>query len=102
MCIGALKGRLPAWWSSSANPQSRSLGARDSDAGLMLVEERAALLAQLVVRRMRLAFLIVWVVYYKQIRKSEQRPPLHLRAADLVPQPRTPVCHMAIAWSKLR
>ena len=32
----------------------------------------------------------VWAVYYKQIRKSEQRPPLHLRAADLVPQPRTP------------
>jgi len=26
----------------------------------------------------------VWAVYYKQIRKSEQRPPLHLRAADLV------------------
>ena len=44
----------------------------------------------------------VWAVYYKQIRKSEQRPPLHLRAADLVPQPRTPVCHMAIARSKLR
>ena len=37
----------------------------------------------------------VWAVYYKQIRKSEQRPPLHLRAADLVPQPRTPVCHTA-------
>jgi len=31
------------------------LGARDSDAGPMLVEERAALLTQLVVRRMRLA-----------------------------------------------
>jgi len=30
----------------------------------------------------------VWAVYYKQIRKSEQRPPLHLRAADLVAQPR--------------
>ncbi len=28
----------------------------------------------------------VWAVYYKQIRKSEQRPPLHLRAADLVPE----------------
>jgi len=41
----------------------------------------------------------VWAVYYKQIRKSEQRPPLHLRAADLVPQPRTPVCHMTIARS---
>jgi hypothetical protein len=27
----------------------------------------------------------VWAVYYRQIRKSEQRPPLHLRAADLVP-----------------
>ena len=25
----------------------------------------------------------MWAVYYKQIRKSEQRPPLHLRAADL-------------------
>ena len=33
----------------------------------------------------------VWVVYYKQIRKSEQRPPLHLRTADLVPQSRTPL-----------
>jgi len=55
VCIGALKERLPAWWSSSANPQGRSLGARDSDAGPMLVEERAALLTQLVVRRMRLA-----------------------------------------------
>ena len=55
MCIGALKERLPAWWSSSTNPQSRSLGARDSDSGPMLVEERAALLTQLVVRRMRLA-----------------------------------------------
>ena len=32
-------------------------------------------------------------VYYIQIRKSEQRPPLHLRTADLVPQPRTPLCH---------
>ena len=31
--IGALKRRLPAWWSSSPNPQCRSLGARDSDAG---------------------------------------------------------------------
>jgi len=31
------------------------LGARDADAGPMLVEERAALLTQLVVRRMRLA-----------------------------------------------
>ena len=30
----------------------------------------------------------VWAVYYKQIRKSEQRPPLHLRTTDLVPQPR--------------
>ena len=30
------------------------------------------------------------VVYYIQIRKSEQRPPLHLRTADHVPQPRTP------------
>jgi len=55
VCIGALKGRLPAWWSSSANPQCRSLGARDADAGPMLVEERTALLTQLVVRRMRLA-----------------------------------------------
>ena len=36
----------------------------------------------------------VWALYYKQIRKSEQRPPLHLRAADLVPQPRTPMCKM--------
>ena len=36
-----------------------------------------------------LEFACVWAVYYKQIRKSEQRPPLHLRAADLVPQPRT-------------
>ena len=44
----------------------------------------------------------VWAVYYKQIRKSEQRPPLHLRAADLVPQPRTPVFHMARARCKLR
>ena len=47
-------------------------------------------------------FECVWAVYYKQIRQSEQRPPLHLRAADLVPQPRTPVCHMAIARNKLR
>jgi hypothetical protein len=39
----------------------------------------------------------VWAGYYKQIRKSEQRPPLHLRAADLVPQPRTPVCHIHLA-----
>ena len=44
----------------------------------------------------------VWAVYYKQIRKSEQRPPLHLRAADLVPQPRTPLCYTAIARCKLR
>ena len=55
VCVGALKWRLPAWWSSSPNPQCRSLGARDSDAGPMLVEERAALLTQLVVRRVRLA-----------------------------------------------
>ena len=55
MCVGALKERLPAWWSSCANPQGRCLGARDSDAGPMLVEERSALLTQLVVRRMRLA-----------------------------------------------
>jgi len=34
--------------------------------------------------------------------KSEQRPPLHLRTADLVPQPRTPLCHKAIARCKLR
>ena len=54
VCVGALKERLPAWWSSSANPQGRSLGARDSDAGPMLVEERAALLTQLFVRRIRL------------------------------------------------
>jgi len=33
----------------------------------------------------------VGAVYYIQIRKSEQRPPLHLRTADLVPQPRTPL-----------
>ena len=26
----------------------------------------------------------VWSVYYKQIRKSEQRPPLHLRAAHVL------------------
>jgi len=35
----------------------------------------------------------VGAVYYIQIRKSEQRPPLHLRTADLVPQPRTPLSH---------
>ena len=35
----------------------------------------------------------VWAVYYKQIRKSEQRPPLHLRAADLVPAPDPGVSH---------
>ena len=29
--------------------------------------------------------------HYKQIRKSEQRPPLYLRTADLVPQSRTPL-----------
>jgi hypothetical protein len=28
----------------------------------------------------------VWAVYYKQIRKSEQRPPLHLRASSLSAQ----------------
>jgi len=55
MRVGALNWRLPAWWSSSPNPQCTSLGARDSDAGPMLVEERAALLTQLFVRRMRLA-----------------------------------------------
>ena len=55
VCVGALKWRLPAWWSSTPNPQCTSLGARDSDAGPMLVEERAALLTQLFVRRMRLA-----------------------------------------------
>ena len=30
-------------------------------------------------------FVCVWAVYYIQIRKSEQRPPLYLRTADLVP-----------------
>jgi len=55
MRVGALNWRLPAWWSSSPNPQCTSLVARDSDAGPMLVEERAALLTQLFVRRMRLA-----------------------------------------------
>ena len=44
----------------------------------------------------------VGAVYYKQIRKSEQRPPLYLRTADLVPHPRTPLCHTAIARCKLR
>ena len=53
--IGTLKWRLPAWWSSTPNPQCTSLGARDSDAGPMLVEERAALLTQLLVRRMLLS-----------------------------------------------
>ena len=53
--VGALKWRLPAWWSSTPNPQCTSLGARDSDAGPMLVEERAALLTKLLVRRMLLA-----------------------------------------------
>ena len=43
----------------------------------------------------------VGAVYYKQIRKSEQRPPLHLRTADLVPQSRTPLCPKAIARCKL-
>ena len=52
--VGALKWRLPAWWSSTPNPQGTSLGARDSDAGPMLVEERAASLTQLFVRRIRL------------------------------------------------
>ena len=37
-----------------------------------------------------LASSCVGAVYYKQIRKSDQRPPLRLRTADLVPQPRTP------------
>ena len=46
MRVGTLNWRLPAWWSSSPNPQCASLGARDSDAGPMLVEERAALLTQ--------------------------------------------------------
>jgi hypothetical protein len=49
--VGALKWRLPAWWSSTPNPQSTSLGARDTDAGPMLIEESAALLTQLFVRR---------------------------------------------------
>ena len=44
----------------------------------------------------------MWAVYCKQIRKSEQGPPLHLRTADLVAQPRTPFCHTAIARCKLR
>ena len=39
----------------------------------------------------------VWAVYYIQIRKSEQRPPLHLRAADLVPQPRTAALRHRVA-----
>jgi hypothetical protein len=39
MRVGTLNWRLPAWWSSSPNPQCASLGARDSDAGPMLVEE---------------------------------------------------------------
>ena len=38
----------------------------------------------------------VGAVYYKQIRKSEQKPPLYLRTADLVPQPLTPLRHTAI------
>ena len=36
----------------------------------------------------------VGAVYYVQIRKSEQRTPLHLRTADLVPQPRTRLCRV--------
>ena len=36
-------------------------------------------------------------VYYIQIRKSEQRPPLHLRAADHVPQPGAPLCYTSTA-----
>ena len=35
----------------------------------------------------RVYCLCVGAVYYKQICKSEQRPPLQLRTADLVPQP---------------
>ena len=46
--------------------------------------------------------LCVGAVYYKQIRKSEQRPPLQLRTADLVPQSRTPLCPKAIARCKLK
>ena len=43
MRVGALKWRLPAWWSTTPNPQCTSLGARDEeeeeeDAGPMLVE----------------------------------------------------------------
>jgi len=53
--VGALKWRLPAWRSSTPHPKCTSLGARDTDAWPMLVEESATLLTQLFVRRMRLA-----------------------------------------------
>ena len=44
----------------------------------------------------------VWAVYYKQIRKSEQIPPLHLRAADLAhsPGPRS-ACGCQLLSTKL-
>ena len=62
----------------------------------------ASCLFSLVAALASAANLCVWAVYYRQIRKSEQRPPLHLRTADLVPQPRTPLCHTAIARGKRR
>jgi hypothetical protein len=40
--------------------------------------------------------LCVWVVYYKQIRKSELRTPLHLLTADHVPQPRTVLFRLGV------
>ena len=52
--VGALEGRLPARRSSTPNPQGTSLGARDTYAGPMLVEESDALLTQLFARRILL------------------------------------------------
>ena len=74
-----------------------SLSARQANGAAMLVEVDAAAVAVLLL--VRLIALCVGAVYYKQIRKSEQRPPLHLRTADLVPQPRTPLCPKSLQES---
>ena len=84
---GCLKCLAPASVASVAGPLSRFFKTRS---GMNRRAGRAILLPvppgsgthALLLRRERGR---VWAVYYRQIRKSEQRPPLHLRAADLVP-----------------
>ena len=69
------------------------------------LRSRAALCsatARLVPRVVKTEVSSVWAVYYRQIRKSEQRPPLHLWTADLVPQPRTPLCYKAIQYDSAK